>query len=90
MKQSSTDTSPTGNQSNDLHAAMAAVLRKQMKSRGWVTPESMADAVIKELGFRRELLGENTGYPHASVTRYVTEWKSSNAPLPVCECADCQ
>jgi hypothetical protein len=50
----------------------------------------MADAVIKELGLKREILGENAGYPHASITRYVTDWKSSNSPLPVCECADCQ
>lgn len=32
-----------------------------------------ADAVIRELGLRRERLGEAEGYPHPQ-TRYVTDW----------------
>ncbi len=46
---------------------IAAVLSAQMRTRGWVTPETMADAIIDELKLRTDQVG--------TLTRYVTEWE---------------
>ena len=68
---------------SDLQTAVAAVLRNQIKSRGWVTPETMADAVIRELGLMQQwkALTENgeemtVDSGENLVTRYISDWRS--------------
>jgi len=50
-----------------IRERIAAVLTAQMKTRGWITPETMADAIIDELKLRPDTVG--------TLTRYVTEWE---------------
>lgn len=53
---------------SSLRERIAAVLRQEIKGIKWVTPESMADAVLTELHLHPER-------GRLKVVRYVTEWE---------------
>ena len=60
---------------DDLRARIAAAVSGVDDWRGVTDPAILADAVIRELGLKRDQLGADIGYPHQQC-RYVTEWMS--------------
>lgn len=68
---------------SDLQTRIAAVLRNKIKSRGWITAEIMADAVIADLGLLQQWKpltadGEDMTVDSGEniVTRYTSAWRS--------------
>ena len=57
---------------SELRNRIAAVLYEDGQ-RPMATAHRLAEAVIRELGLKRDQLGADIGYPHQQY-RYVTEW----------------
>ena len=65
--------------SDDLRTRIAAVLAEAQETHNGISDLALADAVIRELGLRRELRYPNR-LPHYTFmppqrTRYVTGWE---------------